>query len=96
MIDPEARRLGTETTSRIKEIRYSHAELGYGDAGISVLQPVAILPDGLTELGAGDQDAVDSDARPRLDGLYKRVDSCIEAEYQACVVPVEHKVATGD
>lgn len=77
-------------------MRYSHAELSYGDAAISVLQPVAILPDGLTELRAGDQNAVDGDARPRLDGLYKRVDSRVEAEYQASVVPVEHKVATGD
>lgn len=77
-------------------MRHSHAELGYGDAGISVLQPVAILPDGLAELGAGDQNAIDGDARPRLDGLYKGVDSGVQAEYQACVVPVEDKVATGD
>jgi hypothetical protein len=77
-------------------MRYSHAELGYGNAGISVLQPVAILPDGLAELGTGDQNTIDGDARPCLDRLYKRVDSRVEAEYQACIVPVEHKVATSD
>jgi hypothetical protein len=70
--------------------------LGYGDAGVAVLQPVAILPDGLAELRAGDENAIDSDAGSSPDGLDKGVDSGIQAEYQACVFSVKHKIATGD
>ena len=77
-------------------IEYLHAQCVHCYTAVMLLRSVPILPDGITELRALHNNLTDGNTRSRLDRLDNAMDSCIQAKYQACVITVEHKVASSD
>jgi hypothetical protein len=65
--------------------QYLHAQLVDDDAPAGLLQSIPILPDGITELWAFDDDFTNGDARLCLDGLDDDMYPGIEAKDKTCV-----------
>lgn len=73
-----------------------HAQLSHGNASVSLLRPIAILPNGTLELRARDDNLADGNTRRSLEWLHDGVDPRIQTKDQARVVAVEDEVASGD
>ena len=72
-----------------------HSQRGDLDAAVPLCQPVAILPDGIEELGRIDSDLVQNNAIARRNVLDQHMNASIESKDQTGILSIQCQISSG-